>query len=150
MTFINKILVPIDGSEAADDALDFALELADKLAAKMVLLSVVHHVTTPLGMTGTPVPGDIIQNYSKGLMDSHAKVLTKAVEKAQSLKPNLDISPKIMEGRPSETIVQVAEEEKFDLIVMGSRGLSGIKKIFLGSVSNEVVNHSTCPVLIVK
>lgn len=55
-----------------------------------------------------------------------------------------------MEGRPSERIVEVAKEGKFDVIVMGSRGLGGIKGFFLGSVSDRVADEAACPVLIVK
>ena len=146
---IKKILVAFDGSKHAQETLDFALDLAEKCSADVTVLSVAQHATTPLGMIGTPVPGEIIETYSKEVMDSTAKALAEAVEKAKE-KTNVKIEPKLMEGRPADTIIQVAEEEKFDLIVIGSRGLSGIKKFFLGSVSNEVVNHSKCPVLIVK
>ena len=146
---MKKILVAFDGSEHAIKTLDFALDLAEKCSADVTILSVSHHSTTPIGMITTPVPGEILETYSKELMDSTAKVLSDAVEKARE-KTNLKIEPKLMEGRPADTIVQVAEEEKFDLIVLGSRGLSGIKRFFLGSVSNEVVNQAKCPVLVVK
>lgn len=147
---MKKILVAFDGSKHAQSTLDFALDLAEKCSASVTVLSVSHHSTTPIGMITTPVPGEILETYSKELMDSTAKVLSNAVEKAREEKPNLDINPKLMEGRPADTIVQVAEDEKFDLIVIGSRGLSGIKRFFLGSVSNEVVNQAKCPVLVVK
>ncbi len=147
---MKKILVAFDGSKHAQETLDFTLDLAEKCGAKVTVLSVSHHATTPLGMIGTPVPGEILETYSKELMDSTAKLLAEAVEKAREKKPDLEIEPKLMEGRPADTIIQIAEDEKMDLIVIGSRGLSGLKRFFLGSVSNEVVNHAKCPVLVVK
>ncbi|MFQ6064459.1 MAG: universal stress protein [Candidatus Bathyarchaeia archaeon] len=62
----------------------------------------------------------------------------------------MNVSTKLVEGRPSERIVEVAKEGKFDVIVMGSRGLGGIKGFFLGSVSDRVADEAACPVLIVK
>ena len=69
---------------------------------------------------------------------------------AQSKAEDLKIKPKLDKGRPSDIIVAEAEDEDFDLIVMGSRGLGGIKEYILGSVSNQVVHESKSPVLIVK
>ncbi|MFX0134152.1 MAG: universal stress protein [Candidatus Hodarchaeota archaeon] len=146
---MKKILVAFDGSKHAQKTLDFAIDLAEKCSASITVLSVSQHTTTPIGMITTPVPGEILETYSKSLMDSTAKVLADAVEKARE-KTDVPISPKLMEGRAADTIIQVAEEEKSDLIVIGSRGLSGIKRFFLGSVSNEVVNQAKCPVLVVK
>ena len=138
---MKKILVAFDGSKHAQKTLEFAIDLAEKCSADLTVLSVAHHATTPLAMITTPVPGEILETYSKEVMDSTAKMLSDAVEKARE-KTDIKIEPKLMEGRPADTIVQVAEEEKSDLIIIGSRGLSGIKKFFLGSVSNEVVNQS--------
>ena len=65
-------------------------------------------------------------------------------------KPNLKVSTKILEGRPADKIVETAKDDKTDLIVMGSRGIGGIREFFLGSVSDRVADEATCPVLIVK
>ena len=64
--------------------------------------------------------------------------------------PDLSIDPRVEEGRPAKIIAEIAEEEDFDLIVMGSQGFGLIAGWFLGSVSNEVVNSSTKPLLVVK
>jgi len=56
----------------------------------------------------------------------------------------------MVEGRPSDEIVETAKEGNFDIVVMGSRGLGGIKEFFLGSVSDRVADEAACPVLIVK
>jgi nucleotide-binding universal stress UspA family protein len=57
---------------------------------------------------------------------------------------------KLVEGRPSDRIIETAKTEDFDLVVMGSRGLGGIKEFLLGSVSDRVADEVPCPVLIVK
>jgi nucleotide-binding universal stress UspA family protein len=151
---IKKILVALDGSKPADKALDFALDLAEKYSANIVLLSVVPLVIVPLGTYPTagvpPIPPVAMNTYSKELRVSHEKVLSEALKKAKKIKPNLKVSTKLVEGRPSDKIIEAAKEGNFDIIVVGSRGLGGIKKLFLGSVSDRVANEAACPVLIVK
>jgi len=151
---IKKILAALDGSKPADKALDFALDLAEKYSANIVLLSVVPLVIVPLGIYPTagvpPIPPVAMDTYSKELRVSHEKVLSEALKKAKKIKPNLKVSTKLVEGRPSDKIIETAKEGNFDIIVVGSRGLGGIKKLFLGSVSDRVANEAACPVLIVK
>jgi len=151
---IKKILVALDGSEPADKALGFALDLGEKYSAEIVLLSVVPPVIVPLDPYPTrgvpPIPPVAMTMYSKEVKASHEKVLSEALKKAKKIKPKLKVSTKLAEGRPSDKIVETAKEENFDVIVVGSRGLGGIKKFFLGSVSDRVADEATCPVLIVK
>jgi nucleotide-binding universal stress UspA family protein len=146
--------VALDGSEPADKALDFALDLAEKYAAEIVLLSVVQPAMMPMfsyPATGAPaIPLVAPGIYSKELGAQHEKVLSEALKKTNEVKPNLKVSTKLSEGRPSDKIVEAAKEGDFDIIVMGSRGLGGIKKFFLGSVSDRVADEADCPVLIVK
>lgn len=139
---IERILVALDGSEPADKALDLALDLAEKYSAETVLLSVFISVVLPGG-----VPA---RKHTAELKASHEKVLSEALKKAKTIKPKLKISTKLVEGRPSDRIIETAKEGNFDIIVMGSRGLGGIKEFFLGSVSDRVADEATCPVLIVK
>jgi nucleotide-binding universal stress UspA family protein len=90
-----------------------------------------------------------IETYYKGMKDHYDLMLSKALENAKKIE-NLDIPAKLVEGRPADEIVETAKEGNFDLIVMGSRGLGGIKEFFLGSVSDRVADEAECPVLIVK
>ena len=60
------------------------------------------------------------------------------------------VTSELMEGPPSECIVKCAEHENADLIVMGTRGLTGLKHVFLGSVAERTLRHATCPVMTVK
>ena len=71
-------------------------------------------------------------------------------KKVKKINLKTRFSTKLLEGRPADKIVEIAKQESFDLIVIGSRGLGGIKEIFLGSVSDRVADESHCPVLIVK
>lgn len=77
-------------------------------------------------------------------------MLVEALKKAKKLKPDLNVSTKLEEGRSLDKIIETAKVGNFDLIVVGHRGLSGIKEFVLGSVSDRVAHDAACPVLIVK
>ncbi len=146
---IKNILVALDGSENAEHALDFALDLAEKYSANVLLISVYHHVYYPISVDPTFSQTEFIAD-----LDSqkayYVKVLSEALKRANKEKPKLKISTKLVEGRPADQIVENAKNENSDIIVMGSRGLGGIKEFLLGSVSDRVADHATCPVLIIK
>lgn len=158
---IKKILVAVDGSEPANKALDFALGLAEKYSAEVMLLNVYQPIT-PLFYfptmnvpgsppTATPIATPIVTAaFSKELKSQHEKVLSEALKKAKRDKSNLKVSTMLSEGRPSDKIIEAADEGEFDFIVMGSRGTGGVKEIFLGSVSDRVADEAKCSVLIVK
>jgi nucleotide-binding universal stress UspA family protein len=147
---IEKIFVPIDGSEHADKALDYALNIAKKYSASIEILNValtpphIGYVSPPLG------PARAVVTYSKELKANSKKMLSKALVKAKKNYPDLSISTKLLEGQPADKIVETAKKGNFDIIIMGSRGLGGIKEFFLGSVSHRVSNDAECPILIVK
>lgn len=147
---IKRILVPIDGSEHADKALDCTLDLAEKYKADIVVLNVVT-VTPRAWILDPTVASPVwIDTYSNDVRAGSEKMLTEALKKAKKVKPELNISKKIVEGRPANKIIEAAKEGNFDIIVMGSRGLGDIKEFFLGSVSDRVADKAECPVLIVK
>ncbi|RJS89452.1 hypothetical protein DRO56_05470 [Candidatus Bathyarchaeota archaeon] len=151
---IKRILVPIDGSEPSNRALDYALDLAEELDAEVVILSVVPPVILPVfseepGITPIITPRDI-DRYNSKLRATFENVLTEALARARAKKPNLRVSTKLLEGRPADKIVEVAEREGFDLIIMGSRGLSGLRELLLGSTTRRVADHCTKPLLIIK
>lgn len=151
---IEKILVPIDGSEPSMKALDYALDLAEALAAEVVLLSVIPPVILPIipeeeGITPIVTPRQV-DRYAQKLREIFENVLNEGLKRARSRKPNLKISTRLVEGHPGDNIVRIADDEEFDLIVMGSRGLSGLREFFLGSVTRRVADHCKCPILIIK
>lgn len=135
---INRILVPIDGSECAYKALDWALDLAEKYGADIELLCVVP--TTAFALIGP----------SEKEMQEHAKEALEEALNRTKPKPGLKISTKILVGRPADKIAEVCKEGGFDLIVVGSRVLGGVKGFFLGSVADRVADMAQCPVVIVK
>lgn len=146
---IKKILVALDGSEHANRALNYALNLADKYSSTITLLSVIHQQYIPIDAEAD-LTLSIRINFLEEQRKQHEKLLSEALKRIKKEKPNLEISTKLMEGRPADMIVETAREGNFDIIVMGSRGIGGIKEIFLGSVSDRVSDNAHCPVLIVK
>jgi nucleotide-binding universal stress UspA family protein len=154
---IKKILVGVDGSKPSDKALSFALDLAEKYFAEILLLNV-YQPTTPLFYLPTisvsaisPIAIPITTaTVSKELKAQHEKVLSEALKKVKRDKPNLKVSTMLCEGCLADKIIEVADEGKFDLIIMGSRGIGGIKEVFSGSVSDRVADEARCSVLIVK
>lgn len=148
---IKKILVAIDGSKSSDKALDFSLDLAGKYSAQIVLISVFNPPSvsylTSRAMVYIPIN---TTKHSEEIKIYHEKMLSEALKKARSYNEKLNVSKKLVEGRPAEKIVETAKEGGFDLIVIGSRGLGGIKEFLLGSVSDRVADEAPVPVLIVK
>ncbi len=143
-----KILVALDGSKAANNALNFALELAETTSSGLELLTVVPPVFLPSHSIYV-LKSEAIADCAKALDVTFRGVLSKAQREAQNRKPELKILTRFEKGEPAEKIVEVAERENFELIVMGSRGLGG-KVSALGSVSARVADTASCPVVIVK
>jgi len=127
---LSKILVAIDGSESAEKALRHAVQLARKHKAKITLLNV-----------GESKLFDFKPKVAREIGEH---ILSDAAEKVKGLKLNTQLEF----GNPAETIIEVAEKGNYGLIVVGSRGLSSVKRFFLGSVSDDVSHHAKCSVLI--
>lgn len=135
----NKILVAVDGSRPAARALDTAVEMAQRCNASLSLLHAFPHVSDLLG---TP-------EYER-LIETRSMIGRALLESARTQVG--DLAPcevQLIEGPAAQAIVRVAEEEGFDLIVVGSRGHSQLGGLLLGSVSNTVAQRAKCPVLIV-
>ena len=147
---IKKILFAIDGSQSADNALDFGLDLAMKYSAEVMIVSVIDSPQSSLVVKGMIYAPASTENYLKKLRDFHKQILLEAQNKTKKIDPKLKVSIKLLEGRPDDKIVETAKKEAIDLIVVGSRGLGGIKEFVLGSVSDRVADEASCPVLIVK
>ena len=131
-TKLSKILVAIDGSESAEKALEYAVQLAKKHKVKVTLLNVQESKLFGL--------------KPKVVREVGEHVLSEAAAKVKGLKLNTQLEF----GNPAETIIEVAEKGNYDLIVVGSRGLSSVKRYFLGSVSDDIIHHAKCSVLIVR
>ena len=148
---IKNILVAVDGSEYSNRALDFALDLAEKYRAAITLLNVSELPamgTVPL--EPTTISGDNIVLFSKDLRRLHENILSKAVAHAKEENPKVTVLSKLREGDPASEIAAETKESAFDVVVVGHRGQSRIREVFLGSVSEKVSHSAPCSVVIVR
>ena len=139
-TKIKKILVALDGSENSFRGLDQAIIIARNGHAIITGVYV-----TPLSPPASTEQKAYIKNY---LLKNANKFLKKA--KIRSAQNGILFYEKIIHGDEGPRIVKFAHDKNFDLIIIGSRGMSSVKEIFLGSTSNYVLHKSKIPVLIVK
>ncbi len=144
---INKILVPVDGSDHAKKAIQFAANTAAQNDAEVHLLHVVNVPEVPEGIKEyMKIEGIIEETPSSFYTQMVGKgVIDEAKDEAnQNGVKNVETVQ--LEGDPAETIIEYAKEHGFDMIVIGSRGLGKVKGFFLGSVSSKVCHaaDSTC------
>lgn len=139
----NHLIVAFDGSDLSVKALQHAVKLAQAFASR---LTVIHVFATPMLNSGDMLitaPPEWAQEYT----DHAYRVLDAAKE---HVPEGVSASYRTMEGYAAHVLLDYAKENDADLIVMGSRGLSGIREFVLGSVSHNVVQHAHIPVLVVK
>lgn len=154
-----KILIPIDGSKQAQDTLLKGLEIAKIHGSKVEILNVTtfseEYIPDMSAKENTfpqksATPEEWITEYMENIRQNNENMLDNVFEYAKKFAPSITITTKLLTGRAAENILLEAEVGKFDLIVIGCRGLGGFKELVLGSVSHSVVNGSKIPVLIVK
>lgn len=139
----NKILVAYDGSHLSERSLQQAIEMVtDNPEKELYVVSVVNY------QTGAMTNAVMYNNIKKEIVEEMEQAMTGVKDKLNNLpiKSNVEL----LDGNPGKTISAYAKDKQIDLIIMGSRGLGGIKEVFLGSVSHEVLKHAHCPVLIIK
>ena len=150
-----NVLIALDGSEHSYKALDHASAIAEKFGSELTILTVVPKMVYPVfpheGFSGFPRTAfKTIFQAQDSLKVFYHDILTSAKAKVRSEHADLSVSTFLMEGRPSASIVDVAEKGGYDLVVMGSRGKKDIIGCFLGSTSKSVVDSCTKSVLVVK
>jgi nucleotide-binding universal stress UspA family protein len=134
------IVFATDGSDHARKALDYARNLADLHKSRVFIVHVYPNLSDFLGFKDY---SDIAtQRIANG-----EKILDEAAEALSS--HGLTVETELLEGPTAEAILQVAEVRKADLIILGARGLGTLKGLLLGSVSHKVLQHASCPVLII-
>jgi nucleotide-binding universal stress UspA family protein len=142
----DKILVPVDGSEASWHALDYARTLGEQFNSYITIVHVVQpHYTLPTIAINGEIP--FLSVNIEEVEATGYKIIELAKEKMSEYS-NMETTLEF--GHPAERILSLAKETKTDLIVIGSRGLSGISEFFLGSISSNVSQYSAIPVMIVK
>ena len=137
-----NILIPTDGSEIAEQAVEHGIRLAKALNAKVHGLYVID-ISAFAG-----IPTEAVWESMRVLLEEEGK---KALAKVEELSKQLGVEHELIirEGIPAEEIVNVAKEKGVDLIVMGTAGRTGLDRFLLGSVAEKVVRTSSCPVMVV-
>lgn len=144
----NHILFPTDGSDHSEKALHFVKDFAQKYKSRVTVL----HVYDIIGDTDLFNLGGHMADYmteleklvrekSQKILD-HSKVLLEEYQ--------IETDTLLLKGNPKHEIPRIAEAKECDMILLGSRGMGTLKGILIGSVSNYVVHHSECPVLLIR
>jgi nucleotide-binding universal stress UspA family protein len=139
-----RIALAVDGSPYAERALAVGLDLARKYGSQLTILTVAP-LTAYVVSTEPWVPTEVLE----GEIRHYKEILSRAVDRAKQEGVG-QVTGVALEGHIAEEIVAYLEKNPADLLIMGSRGLSATKRLLLGSTSDEVLHHVTCPVLIVR
>lgn len=148
--FPTKILLATDGSEEADLALTTAADLAEKTDSELHVAFVFPTaVQRPFPNPILARPAEEMEHELEEAMHQAQEFLDRQVERVKSEGVSV-AEAHLVRGRPDREIVHISEEVGAGLVVMGSRGLGGVRRALMGSVSDSVVRHAHCPVLIVR
>lgn len=137
----NKILVAFDGSASSQKAFRAATDLGLKLNAKLIILTVVHIPDFSPSM-------DEVEETIDEAEKHYQPLLRELLEYGE--KNGLEIKTVMKRGHPAETIIKYASDNEIDLIIMGTRGLGGFKKMVIGSIAQRVVSYSNTPVMVIR
>lgn len=137
-----KILVAHDGSAQADKALQEAGKMATQMSAEISVISVAPDLCL------TEVSGDECKLITESLFSEAEGSMKKVTAELAAKGIKADII--IKDGHPAEKIMDTAKEIGADMIVVGSHGKHGVKRLYLGSVSAKIVEHAPCHVLVIK
>jgi len=142
-----SIVVGTDGSDTAGAAVRQAVDLAGQLGAKVHLVSAYEPVSEGrLRDEREQAPGDI--QWMVNPREDVNETLERAAEGFRT--SGVDVEIHAREGDPADAILDVAEEQNADLIVVGNKGMTGAKRFLLGSVPNKVSHHAPCSVMIIR
>jgi len=142
----SRILVGLDGSDYSLKALNFAVDLAKKYQSQLVLI---HVVMRQIYAINPPEAGILAGTAIVRELEAEGKAILSRGEETVRAQ-GLPVEIRLRQGVPAEELLRASAEEKADLLVLGSRGLSQVKAFLLGSVSDKVSHHAKCPVLIVR
>ena len=137
---VEKILVPVDFSEPSGKALDHAIGMAKTYGAKIELVHVYHVPALPYGPQAEPLPVEYSEGLRKGAQSQLGTWFGRVRDAGVGGEAHL------IEGSPAHEIVELARRLKVDQIVIGTRGLTGLKHLMLGSVADRTVRLAHCPV----
>lgn len=140
---LKTILVAVDGSEYSYKAVHYACLIGPAVGAEILLLHVV-----PMLPSATPYHDTVSGQPFLALQQVGEDILARAKGLASS--DGCQVIDLLSHGDPASRIIEVAEEKKVDMIIVGSRGVSGIRRLFVGTTSDKVAKSAPCPVLIVR
>lgn len=135
--FIRKILVVVDGSETSSNAAKTAIQLAEKYEADLIALYIV------------PTNIKYGEIFDLALINGQ-KIVDEVKQEPSAKKLNVQTQVLPDESSVTKAIVEYAEKNDVNLIVVGTRGISGIKQMLLGSTASGGVTHSHCPVMVIR
>ncbi|HSK52462.1 MAG TPA: universal stress protein [Clostridia bacterium] len=138
---IRTVMLATDLTQASDAATETALELASRLGARLLAVSVIDPGSLRL-------PGGRFRARIDQVRAEHERLATELVARGRSNGVSVDFL--VWEGDPGESIVDAANSEAADMIIVGSHGRSTVGRFLIGSVSDHVVRHAPCPVLVVR
>jgi len=148
VTNFTKIMIAFDGSKDSVKAVELGCSMAEKYGSTLILAHVFSPALPPYtGVAPMPVPE--IEGIAVVAKERARSVLARGIDlvTARGLKARGEL---IEAGSTVQALVELAAAEKVDLIIVGTRGMTGFKKLILGSVSSGLVSHSDCPVLVVR
>ena len=141
MIKVEKVLIPVDGSDSSRNAAKYGTQLVNARSPKIYLLN----VWEPVNMT---IGGEMAERLRK---NAHDKSMAMLEEFKKFLEPcGMDVELISRSGRPDYVILNVQDELDCDLIVIGSRGLSVLENVIMGSVVTRVLEGANCPVLVTR
>jgi nucleotide-binding universal stress UspA family protein len=143
----NAIVVVTDGSDTATEAVRQATELAGRLGTKVHLVSAYEPVPEArLREERQGAPGDL-----EWMINPREDVSSTLEDAAKVIRDRgIEVDVHAREGDPADAILDVAEEQGVDLIIVGNKGMTGAKRFLLGSVPNKVSHHAPCSVMIIR
>jgi nucleotide-binding universal stress UspA family protein len=142
--FLKKILWATDFSDEAQESLLYAYAFAKAFKASIVALHVIPDFSAALYDAAYVIRGELVKKVAAVKKDAEGKF--KTLQKAKGIT----FKSIVKEGTAAKVIIEVAEKEGVDLIVIGRRGMSAIEKLFIGSVANQVLRNSPVPILLTK
>ncbi|MFY9794977.1 MAG: universal stress protein [Candidatus Nitrosopolaris sp.] len=149
-TRISKILVAIDGSEHSFKASEYALELAKSFGAQLYAVTVTYIPASDHLSQKEVLSKSLVEDSSNNSMKDAGNWFENFTQNAK--EDNIQLKTELINSaRPVDyVILEYAEEQKIELIVVGTRGKTGFKKLLLGSIASSIITYAHCPVMVVK
>lgn len=142
-----RILIPLDGSSLAERALPLAISLAQKYKSQIVLLQVLRFFALPRCPHQEILPGEALAAYRPTYQEVESYLQTW---QRILCKQGLDVYIRLQGTSPDQNVAAVIASQEVDLIVMATHGRGGLARWFFGSIADQVVRRSHCPVLLVR